>query len=80
MPKGTKVHSAEPAGNSAWTTTGKITVTLSDKTPQRYFLKVWNNPAPRVLCSLVSDNLAVRAWRRGDGNDAGRVQLNVAHP
>jgi hypothetical protein len=79
MPKGTKVVSAEPAGNSAWTTTGKITVTLPDGTSKGYFLKV-GTIFCCVTCSLVPDNLVVRAWRRGVGHDAGRIQLNVAHP
>ena len=40
MSQGTKVLSAESWGISAWTKTAKISVTLSDGSPKRYFLKV----------------------------------------
>ena len=40
MPTGTKVVSAEPFGNSAWTITGCVQAILPDGTPKAYFLKV----------------------------------------
>jgi hypothetical protein len=40
IPKDTTVQSAESWGVSAWTKTAKVTVSLQDGSPKRYFLKV----------------------------------------
>jgi len=52
MPKGTKVTSARRFGDSAWTKTAKIDVTLADGSLKRYFLKVMIQPYPSTSFSI----------------------------
>jgi hypothetical protein len=47
MPKGTKVLAAERSGMSAWTRTGKITVSSPEGGEKQYFIKV---------CDSMPDN------------------------
>ncbi|MCJ1384890.1 hypothetical protein MMC17_008008 [Xylographa soralifera] len=57
LPPGTRVHSCDRYGASAWTVTARITTTLADGEPKLYFLKCAEDAQGRAMLEGESHSM-----------------------